>query len=80
MRRLKTTECFERMKECFYRKINNTKERKGTVPDIDKFFDFWAGIWEDEASTPYRRWMRTGAENIRAKVISVEELTLTEEN
>ena len=53
---------------CF---INNTKERKGTV-------EFWVGIW-DETSTPHRRWIRTAAERIRAKVINVEELTITEE-
>ena len=63
----------------FYRKINNAKGRRGTVPDIDKFVEFWAGIWEDETSTPHRRWMRTVAEKIRAKVINVEELTITEE-
>ena len=63
----------------FYRKINNTKERKGTVPAIDKFVEFWAGIWEDESSTPHRRWIRTVAETIRTKVINVEELTITEE-
>ena len=63
----------------FYRKINNTKERRGTVPDIDKFVQFWAGIWEDETSTPHRRWMRMVAEKIRAKIINVEELRITEE-
>ena len=39
----------------FYRKINNAKGRRGTVPDIEKFVEFWAGIWEDETSTPHRR-------------------------
>jgi hypothetical protein len=64
----------------FYRKINNAKGRRGgTVTDIDKFVEFWAGIWEDETSTPHRRWMRTVAEKVRSKVINVEELTITEE-
>ena len=77
--KIKNNRMFREDKGMFYRKINNTKERQGTVPDIEKFVDFWAGIWEDETSTPYRRWMTTVAEKIRAKVISVEELTITEE-
>ena len=36
------------------------------------------GIWKDETSTPHRRWLRTVADKIRAKVTSVEELTITE--
>ena len=60
----------------FYRKANREKERKGKVPEMNKFVQFWAGIWEDETSTPHRRWMRTVEENIRAK--SVEELMINE--
>ena len=77
--KIKNNRMFREDEGMFYRKINNTKERQGTVPDIEKFVDFWAGIWEDETSTSYRRWMRTVAEKIRAKIISVEELTITEE-
>ena len=71
--KIKNNRMFREDEGMFYRNINNTKERQGKVPDIEKFVDFWAGIWEDETSTPYRRWMRTAAEKIRAKVISVEE-------
>ena len=54
MKRLKTT-MFREDEGMFYRKINNTKKRQEAVPDIEKFVDFWPGIWEDETSTPYRR-------------------------
>ena len=32
----------------FYRKINQTKNFTGTIPEIEKFVEFWGGIWEQE--------------------------------
>ena len=64
--------------ECV-RLLRTSCKRLLTVPDVEKFVDFWAGIWEDETITPNRRWMRTAAEKIRAKVINLEELAITEE-
>ena len=69
------------MKECSTERpaeIRKGKEMKGKVPEMDKFVQFWAGIWEDETSTPHRIWIRTVAEKIRAKVTDVEELTANE--
>ena len=53
--KIKNNRMFREDEGMFYQNINNTKEKQGTVPDIEKFVDFWAGIWEDETSTPYRR-------------------------
>ena len=65
--KIKNNRMFREDEGMFYRKINYTKERYGAVPDIEKFVYFWAGIWEDEISTPYWRWTRTVAEKIRQK-------------
>ena len=43
-KKIKNNRMFRDDEGMFYRKINNTKERQGTVPDIEKFVDFWAGI------------------------------------
>ena len=50
---------------------------KGKVPIIDKFEEFWAGRWKDNAKTPHRRWMNTVARRIREKVTIVHEFTIT---
>jgi hypothetical protein len=55
--KIRNNKMFREDEARFYRKMNNAKGRRGTVPDIDKFVEFWAGIWGDETSTPHRRWM-----------------------
>ncbi|CAB4015298.1 Hypothetical predicted protein [Paramuricea clavata] len=70
---------FKENEGIFYRKTNSTKERRGEVPGIDKFVESWAGIWEDETSTPHRRWMRTVTEKVRPKETNIEELIITKE-
>ena len=35
-----------------YRKTQGTKQLKGKVPRMEKFKEFWAGIWEDNTKTP----------------------------
>ena len=63
----------------FYRRINAKKKWQGKVPEMDKFATFWAGTWEDDTMTQNRKWMETMAENIRAKITKVEEMTINEE-
>ena len=78
MQESKNNRMFKENEGMFHRKANIEKERKGKVPEMDKFVQFWAGIWEDETSTPHSRWMRRGAEKVRAKATSVDELTINE--
>ena len=35
----------------FYPKMNQEKNFTGTVPEIEKFVEFWGGIWEKERTT-----------------------------
>ena len=63
----------------FYRKTQRMSEKKGKIPHIVKFEEFWAGIWEDESKTPHRKWMSTITQKIRAKVVDVQEFTITQE-
>ena len=60
----------------FCRKTQGTKQLKGKVPKIEKFEEFWAGIWEDDTKTPQRKWMNTIARKITEKVTDVQELVL----
>ena len=71
--RIKNNRMFKEDEGMVYKKTNSMKERKGKVPKIEKFLEFWAGIWEDK-TTPYRKWRKTIAEKIKAKVTNVEEL------
>ena len=79
MQELEINRMFKEDEGMFYRRINGKKKRQGKVPEMDKFVTFWAGIWEDDNITPNRKWMETVAENIRAKITNVEEMTINEE-
>lgn len=63
----------------FYKSIDKVKEKKGKVPEIGKFVNFWAGIWEDESITPYKQWMKKVAQKITEKVTHVAEIEIDEE-
>ena len=71
---------FQEDQGAFYRKTQGTEQLRGEVPDMEKFEEFWGGIWEDETKTPNRKWMNTVAKKIREKVKNVQEFTITEKN
>ena len=70
---------FQEDQEMFYRKTQGTKQLTGKVPKIEKFEEFWAGIWDDNTKTAQRKWMNTIARKITEKVTNVQELVVTEE-
>ena len=50
---------FQEDQEMFYRKTQGTKQFTGKVPKIEKFEEFWAGIWDDNTKTAQRKWTNT---------------------
>ena len=71
---------FQEDQGAFYRQTQGTEQLRGEIPDMEKFEEFWGGIWEDETKTPNRKWMNTVAKKIREKVKNVQEFTITEKN
>ena len=45
---------------------------------MDKFTEFWAGIWESEEKTTLQPWMEKVEKKIRAKVTNVKEFIVAE--
>ena len=78
--RVRKNRMFQEDQGAFYRKTQGTEQLRGEVPDMEKFEEFWGGIWEDETKTPNRKWMNTVAKKIREKVKNVQEFTITEKN
>ena len=37
----------------FFRTLEEDGTREGEMPEMDKFLDFWGGIWERKERTPY---------------------------
>ena len=78
--RVRNNRMFQEDQGAFYRKTQGTEQLRGEVPDMEKFEEFWGGIWEDETETPNRKWMNTVAKKIREKVKYVQEFTIPEKN
>ena len=77
--RIRNNRMFQEDQGMFYRNTQGTKQLKGKVPEIEKFEEFWAGIWEDNTETPHRKWMNTVGKKISEKVTDIQELAITEE-
>jgi len=49
------TPCFNeirRVSSGFFRKLEEDGAHEGKMPDMEKFVEFWGGIWEKEEGTP----------------------------
>ena len=53
--RIRNNKMFQEDQGMFYRKTQGTKQLKGKVPRMEKFEEFWVGIWEDNTKTPKRK-------------------------
>ena len=53
--RIRNNKMFQDDQEMFSKKAQGTKQLKGHVPKMEKFEEFWAGIWENNTKTPKRK-------------------------
>ena len=74
--KIRNSRMFEEDQAILFRKMQGAKEKKGKVPKIKKFENFWAGIWEDETQTPHQKWMNMAARKLSEKVTDVQEFKI----
>ena len=53
--RIHNNKMFQEDQGMFYRKAQRAKQLKGKVPKMEKFEEFWAGIWEDKTKAPHQK-------------------------
>ena len=41
----------------FFRTLEDEQAHEGEMPEMEKFVEFWGGIWEREERTPNMPWM-----------------------
>ena len=68
---------FQRDQKGFFRTLEEDGIREGEMPEMDKFVDFWGGIWERKERTPYMPWMEEIGRRLRQKINSVNDFTVT---
>ena len=76
--RLRENKMFEKSEGRFYRMLGGRGNQVGEAPEIDKFTQFWASIWESEERTTLQPWMEKVEKKIRAKVTNVKEFIVAE--
>ena len=78
-KRIKDNTTFEKYPKNFYNKIEKNEKFQGEQPEMEKFAEFWGGIWEKEDVTPMLPWMNNVNEKLRASINTVKEFTIQEE-
>ena len=79
-KRIKNNAMFAADEGGFYRKGKGKKVYHGEIPPMEKFVEFWGGIWEDEKKTPEQPWMKVVEQKWKEKVQDVKEFVITRED
>ena len=77
-KKIRNNRLFEKKEGKFYQKAGGSTEHTGTVPTIEKFTEFWGGIWEDDEKTEQQPWMEKVKQKIREKIHTVTEFKVSE--
>ena len=64
----------------FFWTLEEDGTREGEMPEMDKFVDFWGGIWKRKERVPYMPWMEEIGRQLPQKVNNVNDFTVTFDN
>ena len=68
---------FQRDQKGFFRTLEGEEAHEGEIPEMEKFVEFWGGIWEREERTPSMPWMEEIRRQLNEKVNQVNEFNIT---
>ena len=60
----------------FFKKLEGTEVREGKIPEMEKFVEYWGGIWERKERTPNMPWMEEVKRQLSEKVNIVQEFDI----
>lgn len=69
---------FQKDQKNFFRSLEKVDKHEGEMPDMDKFVDFWGGIWEQNEPTPNMPWMEEVKAELNGKVNVIGRFEITE--
>ena len=68
---------FQRDQKGFYRMLKEEEAHEGEMLEMEKFVEFWGGIWEREGRTPSIPWMEEIRRQSNEKVNQVNVFSIT---
>ena len=63
----------------FFRRLEKVEKHEGEMPEMEKFVEFWGGIWEQNEPMPNMPWMEEVKAELSEKVNIVSQFEITEE-
>ena len=70
---------FKKDQKSFFRTLEKAEKHEGEMPEMEKFAEFWGGIWEQNEPTPNMPWMEEVKAELNQKANIVSEFGITEE-
>ena len=68
---------FQRDQKGFFKMLEGEEAHEGEMPEIEKFVEFWGGIWERGERTPKMQWMEEIRRQLNEKINQVNEFNIT---
>ena len=70
---------FQKDQKSFSRTLEKVEKHEGEMPEMEKFVEFWGGIWEQNEPTPNMPWMEEVKAELSEKANIVSQFEITEE-
>ena len=70
---------FQKDQKSFFRTLEKVEKHKGEMPEMEKFVEFWGGIWEQNEPMPNMLWMEEVKAELSEKANIVSQFEITEE-
>ena len=63
--------------KAFFRKFKKKSNQNRHMPEMDKFIEFWGGVWKRRENTLHMPWMEEVKMQLNAKVTSVNDFNIS---
>ena len=70
---------FQKDQKSFFRTLEKVEKHEGEMPEMEKFVEFWGGIWEQNEPTLNVPWMEEVKAELSEKANIVSQFEITEE-
>ena len=77
-KRKKDNIMFQKDQKNFFRTLEKEDKHEGEMPNIEKFVEFWGGIWEHDEPTPNLPWMEEVKAELSERATVVGQFEITE--
>ena len=74
----KTTSCSRKTRRAFFM-LEKVEKHEGEMPEMEKFVEFWGGIWEQNEPMPNMPWMEEVKAELSEKANIVSQFEITED-